>query len=405
MIQPDQIPGGEDKVFRSLSEAVTQYGDLVKTISAYAYAVDRVNKRVYYRNVDTQWSGDGMLVPASSEDTIGYDVLVIATGTKARTALWTMPGPGSEGLKGAEQATHREWESIRTKLQNLQSGAHPHHTILVAGGGPVGVETTGEIASWLKAEGKTEGVTVTLLSGTDKLLKRNCSEGLGRKAEGYLRNKFGALVEVVHNLKVVAVTAADPIPGPGAGEGLEEQTVTETIVTLSDGSTKTVAVYIDATGGNGNADAFLPETWLDETDRILTKDAYFRVRGSSERQNDPQAYGIYAVGDVVSGSANTLIETNAQIPVVCSSIGADLAATIIGPNAQNGEKSVKLPGPLRQKTFKNKLSGTLLVPIGPGGGVGQVLGVSVPSFMVKKAKAQDFMIGMAEPAVNGKQWK
>ncbi|CCC14176.1 hypothetical protein SMACR_08620 [Sordaria macrospora] len=393
LIQPDLLPGGEAKVFRPLSDAVKQYGDLVKLKQAYAYAVDRTNRRVHIRHVNSHWSGDGMLVPPEAASTVSYDVLVIATGTKARSALWSMPGPGSEALKGAEEATRREWESIRNKLRNLQSGAHEHHDVLIAGGGPVGVETAGEVASWLKAEGKTEGVKITLHSGADKLLKRNCGEGLGRKAEEYLRRQFGGLVEVVHGgVKIVSVSESGPEAGDGEGE---------TTVQLSDGSTRTVALYIDATGGQGNADAFLPKTWLDGSNRVVTKDAFFRVRGSSE--SDPEAGGIYAAGDVVSGSDNTLIETNFQVPVVCSSIGADLASQILGPDSQ--KNGVKLPAPLKQKTFKNKLAGTLLIPIGPGGGVGQILGWGVPSFLVKVAKAKTFMVDMAEPAVTGQQWK
>ncbi|KAK3951385.1 NAD(P)H dehydrogenase [Pseudoneurospora amorphoporcata] len=432
LIQPLLLPGGDDsKVFPSLTDATKQYGDLVKlVVPAYAYTIDRASRLVHVRRlVDTP-------SPSPESTTIPYDVLVIATGTKGRSALWTMhmPGPGShEGLKGAgaEEATRREWEGVRARLKNLQSGgAHKHHrNVLIAGGGPVGVETTGEVASWLKAEGKTEGVTVTLVSGADKLLKnKNANEKLGSKAEAYMKKQFGALVQVVHGVKVVDVQVTDSVAvsvsgGQGEGKGGEGGQTTETTtmtVHLSDGTTRTnVGLYIDATGGRGNADAFLPQSWLDASSRVITKDAYFRARGSSE--NDPEASGVYVAGDIVSGSDNTLIETNAQVPVVCSSIGSDLAAKILSSSAPDQNPSspsststststvannkIKLPAPLRQKTFKNKMAGTLLVPIGPGGGVGQILGWGVPSFLVKVAKAKGFLVDMAEPAVTGQQWK
>ncbi|KAK1779607.1 NAD(P)H dehydrogenase [Copromyces sp. CBS 386.78] len=427
LIQPLLLPGGDDsKVFPSLQDATQQYGDLVKVIPAYAYAIDRASRLVHIRRLVNTPS------PAESPEsnTIPYDVLVIATGTKGRSALWSMPGPGSEGLNGAEEATRREWEGVRARLKNLQGGgAHKHHDILIAGGGPVGVETTGEVASWLKAEGKTEGVTVTLVSGADKLLKRNANDGLGSKAEAYMKKQFGALVEVVHGVKVVDVQVSDSVSGghvsgqgqhegEGAGERGQETTTTTT-VHLSDGTTRTnVALYIDATGGRGTADAFLPPSWLDASSRVITKDGYFRVRGagSSESENDPEASGVYVAGDIVSGSDNTLIETNFQVPVVCSSIGSDLAARILSSSSPASSTStststvpnnnkIKLPGPLKQKRFKNKMAGTLLVPIGPGGGVGQILGWGVPSFLVKVAKAKGFLVDMAEPAVTGQQWK
>lgn len=405
LIQPGLLPGGEDKIFRPLSDAVKQYGDLVTIIQGFATGVDTTTKEVKFKHVDTSSTGDGLFVPpdATTESTIRFDVLIIATGTKARSALWTLPaGPEVQALKAAEDATKREWEGIRTKLKNLQSQSHPHHNILVAGGGPVGVETTGEIASLLKAEGKTEGVTITLLSGSDRLLNRNCNDNLGRKAEIYLKKNFGELVEVKHGLKVVSTSKSSSAPAAGFGEGSVEERQKETLVQLSDGSTLTVGLYIDATGGLGTADSFLPSTWLDSSSRVLTRDNSFRVRGPSS-PSDPAASGIYAVGDVVAGSDNTLISTNFQVPVVCSSVGVDLAAQILGPDKDaNG---VKLPAALKQKTYKNKLSGTLLVPIGPGGGVGQVMGWGVPSFLVKVAKAKGFLVDMVEPAVSGSQWK
>ncbi|EGO55007.1 hypothetical protein NEUTE1DRAFT_130919 [Neurospora tetrasperma FGSC 2508] len=395
LIHPDLLPGGEKQIFRDLSDAVKQYGELVTVVKAYATDVDTSKKEVTIKHVHTN-------SPSDSEGTsaVRYDVLVIATGTKARSALWTMPGQGTEGLHAAEDATKREWERFRTKLKNLQAGTHPHHSILIAGGGPVGVETTGEIATLLKAMGKTEGVTITLLSGSDRLLNRNCNESLGRKAEAYLKKNFGSLVEVKHGIKVVSVSDS-VIPGEG---GVEQH---ETTVELSDGTTRTVGLYIDATGGSGNADGFLPLTWLDASSRVITKDDFFRVRGSgSSEETDHQANGIYAVGDVVSGSDNTLISTNFQVPVVCSSIGVDLATKILHPEGGESQSSgVKLPAALKQKTFKNKMAGTLLVPIGPGGGVGQILGWGVPSLMVKTAKAKNFLVDMIEPAVTGSQWK
>lgn len=392
LIHPDLLPGGEKQIFRDLSDAVKQYGELVTVVKAYATGVDTSKKEVTIKHVHTNSHPD-----SEGTSAVRYDALIIATGTKAGSALWTMPGQGTEGLHAAEDATKREWERLRTKLKNLQAGTHPHHSILIAGGGPVGVETTGEIATLLKAMGKTEGVTITLLSGSDRLLNRNCNESLGRKAEAYLKKNFGSLVEVKHGIKVVS--ASDAVI-----EGGEQ---TETTVELSDGTTRTVGLYIDATGGSGNADGFLPTTWLDASSRVITKDDFFRVRGSgSSEETDHQADGIYAVGDVVSGSDNTLISTNFQVPVVCSSIGVDLATKILHPEGGEGQSSgVKLPAALKQKSFKNKMAGTLLVPIGPGGGVGQILGWGVPSLMVKTAKAKNFLVDMVEPAVTGSQWK
>ena len=44
---------------------------------------------------------------------------------------------------------------------------------------------------------------------------------------------------------------------------------------------------------------------------------------------------------------------------------------------------------------------TIVIPVGPEGGVGQVLGFAMPSFVVKKGKAENFLMELVEPSVSG----
>jgi NADH dehydrogenase FAD-containing subunit len=68
-------------------------------------------------------------------------------------------------------------------------------SVVVAGGGPTGIEVAAEIASFYP------GADVTLLSGTSRLLSRLKSTSVSKAAEG----KLAALkVKTVHNLRVVA---------------------------------------------------------------------------------------------------------------------------------------------------------------------------------------------------------
>jgi hypothetical protein len=59
-------------------------------------------------------------------------------------------------------------------------------------------------------------------------------------------------------------------------------------------------------------------------------------------------------------------------------------------------------GPV-QKSLK-PMKDTFIVPVGPNGGVGQMMGFQMPVFMVKKAKAEKFLVELVEPAVTGTKY-
>lgn len=364
-IQPNLL--AESKLWRPLSDAFKQYpASQFKLVRASAVGIDPSTRTVTVAST-------GMEV---YEQAIVYDSLIISTGTTSPSALWT--------LHRDENLTSDAFKAVQTSLPTAK-------TILIAGGGPVGVETAGEVAS-LHSNAK-----VTLLSGGSRLLQRFKPDTSAR-AQVYLEQKLG--VTVVHNLRVE--------------RNFNGQTKAETApVPLSNGSTHTADVYIDATGGAPNSQ-FLPRDWLDETGRVITHDAYFRVRGSGD--SDPHAEGVYALGDIVAGSKNTIFELDAMVPTVCSSIGVDIAARynlLVSAGRPGLLRSLLafLPGMgsvsagvLTQKEFK-PMKDTVLVPIGPNGGVGQLFGWQVPSWFVKMAKGKSFLIEMVDPMISGDKWK
>lgn len=63
--------------------------------------------------------------------------------------------------------------------------------------------------------------------------------------------------------------------------------------------------------------------------------------------------------------------------------------------------SYAAPGPRTKNVYKKIASDMMFVPIGPNQGVGVAFGWGVPSFIVKFAKAKDFMIGRALATVQG----
>ncbi len=169
-------------------------------------------------------------------------------------------------------------------------------------------------------------------------------------------------VTTIHNAKVTSTT-----PAANAGK---------TTVTLSDNTTKTVDVYIDATGGRPNS-SFLPSAWLNEKGYVLTDPKTLR---------SPTAANIYAVGDVASYSAGSAMDATDPIRPLCSSILADLSPD---------PKSVK------QTPYNKSEKMTQVVPIGPKGGVGMVMGWKVPSLMVWAVKSRTFFVEMVDPMVQG----
>ncbi|KAL8931883.1 MAG: hypothetical protein Q9216_007038 [Gyalolechia sp. 2 TL-2023] len=274
---------------------------------------------------------------SSEARTVAYSTLVLATGSSSDSPLWSIPG------------SH---EKTIAALENMQSTLPKAKTIIIAGGGPAGTETAGELATLFPR------ADITLLSGTDRLLTR-IRPVIGAAAE----SKLAALgVKTVHHLKVV---------------GSEASAGSQTTVQLSDGTSRTADVYINATGIRPNS-GFLPRTWLTEKGYVITRDKT-SLRGPVE--------GVYAIGDVAGYSLGGALDIFDAVRPLCSTVFVDLA----GPNAGNR----------KAQAFKQSVTETQIVPVGPKGGVGSVYGWRVPSIFVWMLKSRDFMVGMAPEMVNG----
>ncbi|KAI1178250.1 hypothetical protein F4777DRAFT_539018 [Nemania sp. FL0916] len=358
LVQPQLLP--EAKLWKPLSEAFAQYSsEQITVIQALAIKIlpDERTVTIMFKSP----SPDQV-----DERSIPYDALFIATGTSAENPIWT--------LHEDETMTSRIFAQLHKALPSAK-------TILIGGGGPVGVETAGEIASVHR------DAEITLLSGGERLLPR-VKSAVGARAEEQLK-QLG--VKVVHGVEVIHGGRA-----PGSESASQ--------VSLSDDTSRTVDVYIDATGGAANSH-FVPEEWLGElgpgrdqaAHRVKTRDAYFRV-----------ADGVYAVGDIVSGSGSTLFELDAMVPTACSAFVVDVAKKLnTEPATSGGLLGMFFRGGASvpvEKEFK-PLRNTIIVPIGPDGGVGLVMGWQVPSWFVRVAKSKTFLIDMFDTVVSGSKWK
>lgn len=358
LINPTLIP--ESEILKPLSEAFEKYdASRLLLVQGIATAIDPAERSVTVSSALAKPVTD-----APAPQKIHYDSLIIATGTTSSSALWSL---------------HPD-QSLTTEALHLMHKVLPTiKTVLVAGGGPVGVETAGEIASAYPE------CQITLLSGSARVLPK-LKPAISARAQAYLEKT--SHVEVIHDVRVVDSKSAEK---------------KSTIVTLTDGSTKTVDLYIDATGGVPNSQ-FLPTSWLDESGRVITADDFFRVRGSTTSSGD--AKGVYVLGDIVAGSANTLIELDFMVPVVGSSLAVDIVGGAPKPTFLQGlwymvfRQVNTLP---IQKEFK-PLKNTMLVSIGTGGGVGWIMGWGVPSWFVALMKCKSFLLDLFPPIVSGKKW-
>jgi NADH dehydrogenase FAD-containing subunit len=197
VVRPDLIP--LSKITVPIVDGFTQYQTTsFEFIRAYARSVNPSAREIALE-----------LANGEGERTIRYDTLVIATGASSVSPLWSPNSTGNE--------TERALEDFQFKLRQAQS-------IVIAGGGAIGVEVAGELGFEL---GKKK--EIVLYSGADSLLKR-VRRDVGQKAEQYLRD-LG--VRVVHNKLIISEK-----PSNGNESNLE----------FSDGTKRTVDLYIDARG-------------------------------------------------------------------------------------------------------------------------------------------------------------
>ncbi|KAF2635252.1 FAD/NAD(P)-binding domain-containing protein [Massarina eburnea CBS 473.64] len=346
----DPVQASNEKIFKSLADAFKQYKDgLFYHVKGRAIAVKATEKNVVVQTDESNLD-------------IAYDSLVIASGTTSTSPLWTL---------------HDDHERSASAIKVLHKALPKATTVLIAGAGPVGVEVAGEIASTLPL------ANVTLLSSGGRLLP-SLKPSIGAKAQKVLES-LGVTIKLNTRLEnETADRGVDPI-------------------LLSDGSAETPDVFINATGPRIINTSWLPQSWLDGKEHVSTRDAYFRVRGDG-------ADNVYAIGDVVSGSKKTAIEVDAMTVTVASSIGVDISKIFGGspvPSSQ-GLLSFLNPftstSPLGQKGY-SPMKDTIIIPMGPNAGVGQVMGFPALSFMVKKAKGDNYLMELIEPFVSGEKWK
>ncbi|KAJ5996957.1 hypothetical protein N7522_008617 [Penicillium canescens] len=290
---------------------------------------------------------------------VEYLSLVITTGTTSHSPLFSLTGPHTQ--------TQHALGQMQNRLRDAES-------ILVAGGGPTGVETAGELGA-MSDYWPGPKKSITLLSGNDRLLS-HASPGSSATAEHMLA-QLGVTVN-----HAVRVTSAVQQEGQSSWE-----------ITLSDYSTRAVDVYIDATGSIPNT-AFLPSAWLDAKGYVKTDRFSLRVEDT---------VGVYSLGSVTSFTNGSFFDAIEPVRPLADSLRDDHLA--MNPDASRQSQSwwESLFG-RRTRTYQQKISLTQFVAVGRNGGVGELGGWRIPSVLVYKAKAKTLMVEKMSPIVYGEDF-
>ncbi|TKX18254.1 pyridine nucleotide-disulfide oxidoreductase-like protein 6 [Elsinoe australis] len=321
--KPKEVP--LDKVLISIPEHFKQYPS-----SAFEFVHGTV----------TSLDISSRTARIDGEREIKYDYVVIASGSTTPSTI----GKESIPFKATEQ------DDLRDRLRDAQDRIAKSKSIIIAGAGPVGVETAGEIAE------AYPGTTVTLISSRGQVLP-DLKPAAASKASSNLQN-LG--VKIVLSTKVTS-------------SQLDERTGKWT-VSLDNGKVLDADLFISAAGNIANT-SFLKPDYLDQEGWVKVDDN-LRVQGVKDGS-------AFALGDVTTFKQRYLLKAQDQIAIVAGNVAASIGK-----------------GALKTYNASDKLM--VFVPIGSKSGTGQVGGWVVWSFMVAFAKGRDYFVPKAASYISAK---
>lgn len=275
---------------------------------------------------------------------LSYDQLVIATGSQLRSNLpFKSVGAHEETL---------------TALHSLQQQINDANSIVVAGAGPTGVETAGELAAVYGAE-----KDITLIIGGERVLQ--ASHVLPSVSQTVERDLKKLGVKMVRNARVKSVDTK--------AKG-EKDAAAQTTLTLSNGSTLVADLYLPLFGVQVNT-SFIPASLLDSVGN-LDLDKTMRVTGTKN---------VWGIGDVGSLEAKQLTVTDAQI----IHLSATLDSCLCGESGQVRE-------------YKPSGKTMIFITMGKKYATGQIGGWRLWGWIVAYVKGRMLFVDTAQGYVGGK---
>ncbi|CAG8485906.1 6475_t:CDS:2 [Dentiscutata heterogama] len=305
-------------------KVIIPYNNLFKYDGKVVHAtVTTIHEKEVIINTETEW---GTRIP--------FEYLIIATGSN-------YPRPGKLITDNKEESV-AELVAQRSAIKNANK-------ILIIGGGPVGIELAGEIASVYQDK------EVTLIHSENHLL----SEKFPKKMTNLLAKQLKEL-----NVKLILGESVN-LPSSGIGDGLSPLTLETNKGTQIESDVQFVAFGIK------------PNTNVIETlDQSLIEENTTRVKVKPTLQLDHDNYAhIFALGDITNINETKL------------AYRAGLHADVITKNIISHINNKKLveykPGPEVMIVPVGKAKGAVLLPFG---------NMVVGSFMAKNVKGKTLMV-------------
>ncbi|CAH7666659.1 hypothetical protein BY996DRAFT_4583129 [Phakopsora pachyrhizi] len=343
------VGGFEDQIISSLDHIVPSQikkgkPDLVRV----ATGVEVTEVDFKSRSLFLAGSLDGIKEVVSldgGKQKLSYDYLVIATGSSY--AFPCRPPPDAT-----------DQESLKHKFQNLQKNIHDSDSILIVGGGVVGIELAGEVSYRYKDK------KVHLVCSTPRLVPEY-SACLSKSLTSQLLDRG---VKIFFNRRADLTQL-----------GIKETTnlVQKTNVELNshdENDIEKVEVEVDfvflATGNKPNT-GFIPKECLNPKTNQLKVNSNLQVviKDDSSEQEKP-IEGVYGIGDVIESKDSKMYAAlDNQAKDLTKNMLIDINKNQDQPDStsKGSKRGVKK---VDHKPFLN----TIVIPLGPSGGGSQLFG-------------------------------
>ena len=237
---------------------------------------------------------EGLSATLSTGDVVTFDVCVIAVGAATR---WPALGRGPP-LPGHDGTMQRRLEILDREGKKLLS----KNSVLIVGGGLIGVEVAGDLASYASKEDKE--IDITLVHAKGQL----CPE-FNEKAAFIAKAKLESLgVKVILNEKVVK---------------------RENDLFFESKNEKVTAMHVLWTTGLNSINKFIADKSLLDRRGWLQTDDYFRVKGMENK--------YFAIGDCCDLLPNSAARIMDNIGVIGKNVKAVLDGIEAG--SQQGVES------------------------------------------------------------------
>lgn len=318
-------------------------------------------------------------VGISSGETLDYDYLIVATGSRTR-AHTPFKALGST-------------EETRDALHDFQSEVKEAKTIVVAGAGVTGVEAAGELAYEYGREkkiilvGLNDPMTHSLMIRRVKCCFSMHPVNPSQIASGptILEESPASVsnyaLKALKNLKVTVKLDTKVMSSAQLPAGQKE-------LTLSNGDTLTTDMYIPTFGLIPNS-SYIPAPYLNTNGSVMV-DEYLRVKGAKD---------VWAIGDVSDVESWQFI--------TCDRQSAHLARNMISMMNNRPPLPYKVAASrmisvfiIRDGVLTDLVAGFMGLQIGKKAATGHFGSWRLPSFIVARARRTLFVENMG-PTVDG----